>query len=392
MWCRHCNAQIRDDSRFCPYCGNLVGPAYSQGPTTQYDYNVNSQPYGRQYHQGPANSGKKDNYKYTLFAIAGLVFLAAIVWGVVALTRSGDPVRIFAGDLESAVKRNDIKSLMLAYPGLAENDSLVSEFDNSPKIEKVDGNGDIFKLDYGNAVVYVKKRGRSVGIEESYGLLAFPEDRVDYALSKKIWNDKANDLEKAAIMNDADFIDSYKKHIAVLTDDRIRDVIKNHKCTKSYNLITKVFKLAREASITYEDVWSEHDYNAKNTYKILSQSDDEATVAVNYHDNYSDANRKYVMTLKKEKYRDSSGEDIYIWLIDDIADHPDWMENRSEKAAYINDVYRTIKEHGGPANYWESMNYDMYDPSLLKPYDIYVKNAQKFIDALNEYFPGGIAK
>lgn len=381
-----------------------INNSYSPNQGDPYGYNAQQNGYPQpQNGGGPAygydhkkpGGGKSSPFLYVSIGV-GAVLLLVGAWFLVSSLIGNSAVNKFADSFAGAVNSRDMTSLMAMYPGLSENDSLAVLPADKPKIEKVqEGDGKSYKIAYGDSIaVIVRDYGDDkVSVVESFGLLLFPEEKVDYAKSKSVWLDGANDLAHAEALRDPGFIDAFKRDKAVLTDERIRDVIKKNKCTKMYNLVAKVFDLAVAAQLEYEGDWGDPYYSVLDSYEILSQSDNVATVAVDYYDNYTNRKSQYLVTLKKEKLPDSTtGEDIYVWLIDDVENHPEWAKNRSSMADYINGTYSEIQNHGGASNYWDDVFYSEYGDPIFSSKDEYLKAANKFTSALKEYFPGGIAQ
>lgn len=295
----------------------------------------------------------------------------------------------FAHDFADYVNVDDREELYYYYPELEPTDSLISFLNAEDVSVNRAGLSGNFKITYSpETYLIVEKSGdNDFRIVESYGLLAFPKEKIEFASQKGVWKERGNDMAKRKAMSSPTFEDEYLRYICVLTDNRIRDVIRNNKRTASYNMIGRLYREAKEADLYSNYVDELSIGNPMSSFNIVSQNDDEAVVEVNYYDDQLRRYSNYTVTLKKQKISDN-GTVEYVWDIDDILGHPDKSRNRAYRSFYINSVYSGIMSEGGPSAYWNStMEYGDESEKIE-----YMDKANKFIQDLEKNFPDGKAR
>lgn len=185
----------------------------------------------------------------------------------------------------------------------------------------------------------------------------------------------------------ADPTDEYLRSLCVLTDDRIRDVILNNKCTSSYNIVGSLFKSANELQLGGRS-FAISKRNPMNSFIVETETGDLAQVRVNYTDMNSSRESQYRVILKKQKIT-TDGKTEYVWDIENFEGHPEVMRSRADRAGYVNAVYHQIMSAGGPAAYWDSYyGYGIYGYAR----DEYIEKAENFIGSLKKSFPSGIVE
>lgn len=83
--CKHCNAQVDDETKFCPYCGEkLEEVVVEDNPYAQYNYqsNTSSSDYSQNYNSHQVQSDDAFNFGFAIlsffFPIVGLILFC--VW------------------------------------------------------------------------------------------------------------------------------------------------------------------------------------------------------------------------------------------------------------------------------------------------------------------------
>lgn len=183
----------------------------------------------------------------------------------------------------------------------------------------------------------------------------------------------------------ADPTDEYLRSICVLTDERIRDVILNNKCTSSYNIVERLFKSANELQLGGRN-FTISKRNPMKSFIVETEEDNMALVSVYYTDKNSSREEQYNVILKKQKIT-TDGKTEYVWDIENFENHPEVMRSRTERADYVNTVYRQIMSAGGPAAYWDSY-YGYGNHGYAR--EEYIEKAEKFIGRLKKSFPSGV--
>lgn len=185
----------------------------------------------------------------------------------------------------------------------------------------------------------------------------------------------------------ADPTDEYLRSLCVLTDDRIRDVIINNKCTSSYNIVGRLFKAANELQLGGRS-FAISKHNPMKSFIVETEADNLALIRVNYTDMNSYREAQYSVILKKQKIT-TDGKTEYVWDIENFEGHPELMRSRADRAGYVNAIYRQIMSAGGPAAYWDAYyDYGYYGYAR----DEYIEKAEKFIGSLRKSFPSGVVE
>ena len=152
-----------------------------------------------------------------------------------------EQVKQFAADFAAKVSKNQKDSLTAVWPDVAKADSLALTFNaDSIGVEATQTPGQ-YKVNFGDAnmLVTLAEDGK-ITIGETYGLFAWPEEKVGIGLATGWITKELNDLQKQERFADTLFINNLADNLMAGLKSKLRATCKN----VSTNYTTGVAKYA----------------------------------------------------------------------------------------------------------------------------------------------------
>lgn len=142
-----------------------------------------------------------------LFAVIGLIASCG------KKTTPEDEVRNYGNYFVEKLNANQLDSLKITYPGIAEADSIVAiKSDTIVVTETAPG---LYDLTIAEGVILKVNRSEdgNITVTESRGLFAFPDNKLVIAKKTGMWNDTISDAQLNERMKDEEFFKYIDKNV-----------------------------------------------------------------------------------------------------------------------------------------------------------------------------------
>lgn len=136
-----------------------------------------------------------------------IIFVSILILGVSCEKKPEVIVDEFAVKFAEFVNDNEKDSILKYYPDFLLSDSLVEVDTDDIRIKKESETSYI--IEYSSDIVLeteINKSGK-ITIENSYGLISFPEDKIDLAKKTGMWDSEISDTDLSRRMNDNEFFE-----------------------------------------------------------------------------------------------------------------------------------------------------------------------------------------
>lgn len=290
----------------------------------------------------------------------------------------------FAELFREYVNSGNREGIQMLYPSVSPADSILSTLNGGLKIEKHEY--ETITVNYGPDVTfYLSSDADGLKYVDSYGFLLWPDEMVEYAVSCGRWNESASDMEKKNLMGNSDFYDSYRLATCPLTSERIKKVIKGNNATLEYNILGHMVRDIKAMNVALSGYgYDEEKVTPTGDYTILSSDDSSVEVDVEYTYGESGYIRHYTVVLRPEKVESANGNVSYVWLIDDVKNHPEDDRNRNVRERMVRSFYNGLKQYVSPESYW-FYNYNRYYYSLEGDSSDLQRAKKKFIELAEKF-------
>ena len=152
----------------------------------------------------------KNNY----FAILILSLLASVPFAACNGSGSKDPMEVIRkniGNFALYSGSNQIDSLRIFYPGIPDGENIVAVDTAGMNIQSLGTGKYIVTFPSGITLNVTMLGDTAITVTESFGLITYPEDKMDIARKTGQWADSLNDVQLYSRMHDEGFQAFLKK-------------------------------------------------------------------------------------------------------------------------------------------------------------------------------------
>lgn len=215
--CNSCGHMISDKATRCPKCGCPNDGQNVAEASGNEIFVTSATPAEPVYYYEVDDDNNNKKWLWAVIVVLVLVILGGGGYYVYSQNKGGDMENIqkFAINFADKVSKNHVESIRAVYPDAAKIDSFALNFipDKITVKELPEKNLFEVELENGSSFLFKKVEGdeSSMQVIKSYGLMALPDGRYDFAL-KTGWIEKGmTDVEMAERFQDKEFEKSLQK-------------------------------------------------------------------------------------------------------------------------------------------------------------------------------------